>query len=100
MKTREARSEKAASVLGTVMMLSWAVIVGIGGFFMLMGIFYGMSSANNTLLAVCSFGLFIPVSLTLLWGMFMIEETVREWVARKSANGTVGTPLAMEDVSG
>lgn len=100
MKTYKIGLEKAASILGTAMMLSWMVVVGLGGFLLLIGAFYALSSNSISLVVVCCFGLFIPLVFTLLWGFYMIEEAAREWIAKRIANGKAGSAIATHQMAG
>lgn len=70
------------SILGTAMILAWSVIVGVGGFLLLLGVFYAMTGNSPLLLVVCCFGLFLPIALTLWWGFFAIEERLQESPSR------------------
>ncbi|MCA1959506.1 MAG: hypothetical protein LDL33_01825 [Desulfomonile sp.] len=84
MKTTNTTSNGLVSLLGTIMMISWTVVVGLGGLLLLLAIFYATMSNSLTLTVVCSFFLFIPVLVTLIWGFFMVEDLTREWTAGRA----------------
>jgi|GEM_PF-856205 len=86
MKTTNTTSNGFVSLLGTIMMISWTVVVGLGGLLLLLAIFYATMSNSLTLTVVCSFFLFIPVLVTLIWGFFMVEDLTREWATGRAVS--------------
>jgi hypothetical protein len=78
MKPTPKISNGALAILGTIMMVAWFAIVGLGGFLLLLGAFYAMSGGNLTLLVITCFGLSLPLALTLIWGFGAIDRWVRE----------------------
>jgi len=70
--------EKVVKVLGTAVMLSWTLIIGLFGFVLLLGIYYAMEAENQNLLGFCCFLLFSPILLTIVFGCLSLAEAVRK----------------------
>jgi len=70
--------ERASTFLGTAMMLAWTLGIGIVGFTLLLAIAYAMVFHNSSLAIVCSFVLFVPLMLTIAWGILWAAEAAKE----------------------
>lgn len=78
MKRTNETSDRVLTILGTVMMVAWFVVIGLGGFVLLLAAFYAMTSNHLTLLVITCFALCLPLALTLIWGLSAIDRWVRE----------------------
>lgn len=87
-------SERGYMILGTAMMLAWFLVIGVGGFLLLLGIFYAMVAKNMTLAVVCCVLVFAPLGMTLLWGFFSAEALREKWAARESVASTAAAQPA------
>lgn len=70
--------ERASIFLGKAMMLAWTLGIGIVGFALLLAIAYAMLFHNFSLAIVCSFFLFVPLMLTIAWGILWAAEAAYE----------------------
>jgi len=73
--------DRASMFLGTAMMLAWTLGIGIVGFALLLAIAYAMVFHNSSLAIVCSFVLFVPLMLTIAWGILWVAEAEKERVS-------------------
>lgn len=80
--------DKAPAILGTAMMLAWTLGLGILGFVLLLAIAYAMVLQNPTLVIVCSFLLFAPLLMIIVWGLLSAAELAREkWAMHYGVSG-------------
>jgi hypothetical protein len=93
-------SERGYMILGTAMMLAWFMVIGVGGFLLLLGIFYAMVAENMTLAVVCCVLLFAPLGMTLLWGFSSAEALREKWAARVNVASTEFVQPVPEIASG
>jgi len=93
-------SERGYMILGTAMMLAWFMVIGVGGFLLLMGIFYAMVAKSMTLGIVCCVLLFAPLGMTLLWGFFSAEALREKWSAGMNVASTEFVEATAEIGSG
>lgn len=84
--------DRVSMILGTAMMIAWTLAIGIGGFVLLLAIAFGMVSQSLNLAAVASGLLFLPLLLTVAWGITLAAETIRE----KNAVRTISMPSWQE----
>ena len=70
--------ERASIFLGKAMMLAWTLGIGIVGFALLLAIAYAMLFHNYSLAIVCSFFLFVPLMLTIAWGILWTAEAAKK----------------------
>jgi len=62
---------RVSTILGTAMMLAWALWIGAVGFALMMAIAYALITENGTMATLCSILLFTPVMISALWGISM-----------------------------
>jgi hypothetical protein len=77
MQTTHAKTEspeKAAEVLGTVVMTAWSIGIGVVGFMLLLGAYYAMVVQSTSLLVACCFLLFLPLILTAVFFVFHVVD--------------------------
>jgi hypothetical protein len=72
---------KAASILGTAMMLAWTFLIGVFGFALLIGVYYAMGAQNSSLIAICCFGLALPILLTAVFGLLSLADAMMQKIA-------------------
>lgn len=84
--------DRVSLILGTAMMIAWMLAIGIGGFVLLLAIAFGMMSHSNNLAVVASCLLFLPLLLTVAWGIALAAETIGE----KMAVRTIFVPAPQE----
>lgn len=70
--------DTACMILGTVMRLIWAFWIGFVGFALLMAIAHAMLAGKHTMVIICTFLLFTPVMMTVLWGIVMAANMLRK----------------------
>ncbi len=61
--------ERATMILGTAVWTSCFVVIGFGGLMLLSAIAYALVTVNYTLVAVCTFLLFAPLLVTVIWAI-------------------------------
>ena len=69
---------KAAEILGTAMMLAWTFLIGVFGFALLVGVYYAMGAQSQSLLAICCFGLALPILLTAVFGLLSLADAMMQ----------------------
>ena len=89
--------DRASMFLGTAMMLAWTLGIGIVGFALLLAIAYAMVFHNSSLAIVCSFVLFVPLILTIAWGILWVAEAEKK---RWSLHRDVSAPSWWETRQG
>ena len=70
--------EKAAAVIGTAMMLAWTFLIGVFGFALLIGVYYAMGAQSQSILAICGFGLALPILLTVVFGLLSLADAMMQ----------------------
>jgi hypothetical protein len=80
--------DRTSMMLGTAMMLAWTFWMGIGGLVLLLAVAYAFVNHSPTLGIVCSFLVFAPLMMTIVWGVAGVCETVRhKWITNCSLPG-------------
>jgi hypothetical protein len=80
--------DRTSMILGTAMMLGWTLGLGILGLALLLAIAYAMITQSYTLALTCSVLLFMPLILTMAWGMFHAAATLeKNWALRFGVAG-------------
>jgi hypothetical protein len=75
--------DRTSMILGTAMMLGWTLGLGILGFALLLAVAYAMLTHSYALAVAGSVLLFMPLFLTIAWGMFHTAATLeRSWSLR------------------
>jgi hypothetical protein len=78
MKCKEGFGSEIAYATGTVMMVSWVVILGPMGALLLGGIAYSMLAKDLAMGVLCGAVFFLPIVLTAAWGSMRLSELLRE----------------------
>jgi predicted ABC-type exoprotein transport system permease subunit len=86
------KAGRMSTVLGTAMMIAWTLVIGIGGVALLLTVAFGLFSNNLNLAVVSSFLLFVPLLLTIVWGVTLAASILDE----KSAAATIFIPAVRE----
>jgi len=68
-------------IAGTAMMLAWTLGIGIVGLLLLLAIAYGLAFHHPAIVIVCTFLLFAPLMLTVLWGIMGAAAVMGERLA-------------------
>lgn len=69
--------------MGTLVMIAWIVILGPLGALLLGGIAYAMFVDNLEAGLICGFLFFLPLFLTLAWGVARCSEVVNKNRSRR-----------------
>lgn len=70
--------ERAAAILGTAMILAWTFLIGVFGFALLIGVYYAIGADSQSLLAICCFGLALPILLTVVFGLLSLADAMMQ----------------------
>jgi hypothetical protein len=81
--------DKAAAVLGTAMMIAWTFVIGFVGLVLFAAIAYALLFRNYFLVGACSFVIFAPLIMTILWGILRLIAFARE---RRAASNVLAGP--------
>jgi hypothetical protein len=76
--------ERATKNLGTAVWMSCFVVIGFGGLVLLSAIAYALVTVNYTLAAVCTFLLFAPLLMTVIWTILAFLNVMSGKWARSS----------------
>lgn len=76
--------ERGSVILGTAMMVSWTLVIGIGGLVLFLAIAYGLTSRSHMLVVVSSCLLAVPLLLTVAWGIALANEIMGEKKAERT----------------
>ncbi len=72
---------RASAILGTAMMIAWTLGIGLVGLGLLLVIAYALVAQSHTLAIICSFLLFAPIIMTIVWGIISAAEVTNEKLA-------------------
>ncbi len=79
---------RASAILGTAMMIAWTLGIGLVGLGLLLVVAYALVAQSHTLAIVCSFLLFAPLIITIVWGIISAAEAISEkWAAHHRGSG-------------
>lgn len=70
--------ERVTVILGAAMMVSWTLVIGIGGLILFLAVAYGLTSQSHMLVVVSSCLLAVPVLLTAAWGVALANDLMGE----------------------
>ena len=78
MRNKEPRQTGTVDALGTVMILTWFLILGPIGVLLLGGTAYFIGAENVAVALLCAGPCLVPLVLTLVWGSMKLVEVLRE----------------------
>ncbi len=85
MESEVAFGKRAVQSLGTTMMVTWVLILGPIGAVLLGGVAYAMLARNPVQGVFCGLMLFLPLCLTITWGIGTCFQVLRQERLRTAA---------------
>ncbi len=83
-----------ASGAGAIIVVTWMIVIGPLGALLLGGIAYAMFVNNLVAGVICGFLFFLPLLLTLTWGINRWSETLREQRSHRTSFVLTTRPIA------
>jgi hypothetical protein len=77
MKTAANFGEKTARAMGTISMIAWVLVLGPVGALLVGGVAYAMLANSLIAGALCAVLIFMPLFLTLTWGILGLFALLR-----------------------
>ncbi len=88
--------KKVVELVGGIMFLGWTFILGIGGFFLLVGVGYSLYAGYDVLPFAADSILFSPLALLGIWMFLLTASLAIDYLAEKTLDLSLPTLASKE----